>query len=95
MLLLNIINIIIPVAALLVGLAVGYFITATLLKKAVTKEENALLEEATFVCPSCGSLFERAPRAKTDLCPECQKKKDLSDQRAYRKRSYKSQKIAG
>ena len=46
MLLLNIINIIIPVAALLVGLAVGYFITATLLKKAVTKEENALLEEA-------------------------------------------------
>lgn len=54
-----------------------------------------LLEEATFVCPSCGSLFERAPRAKTDLCPECQKKKDLSDQREYRKRSYKSRKIAG
>lgn len=51
-----------------------------------------LLEEATFVCPACGSLFERAPRAKTDLCPDCQKKKDLSDQRAYRKRSYESRK---
>ena len=40
--------IIIAIAAgtLLVGLAVGYFITSTLLKKAVTKEETALLEEA-------------------------------------------------
>ena len=46
MLLLNVLNIVIPIAALLVGLAVGYFITATLLKKAVTKEETALLEEA-------------------------------------------------
>ena len=46
MLLLNVLNVIIPIAALLVGLAVGYFITATLLKKAVTKEETALLEEA-------------------------------------------------
>ena len=46
MLLLNALNIILPIAALLVGLAVGYFITSTLLKKAVTKEETALLEEA-------------------------------------------------
>ena len=46
MLLLNTLTIIIPIAALLVGLAVGYLITATLLKKAVTKEEAALLEEA-------------------------------------------------
>ena len=38
--------IIIAVVALIVGLAIGYFITATLLKKAVTKEETALLEEA-------------------------------------------------
>ena len=51
-----------------------------------------LLVDATFTCPSCGSLFERAPRAKTDLCPDCQKEKDLSDQRAYRKRTYKSRK---
>ena len=36
----------IAVAALIVGLAVGYVITSTLLKKAVTKEETALLEEA-------------------------------------------------
>ena len=50
MLLLTITNttwiIIAAAAALVVGLAVGYFITATLLKKAVTKEEQALLEEA-------------------------------------------------
>ena len=38
--------IIIAAVALVVGLAVGYFITSTLLKKAVTKEETALLEEA-------------------------------------------------
>ena len=46
MLLLNALSIIIPIAALLVGLAVGYLITATILKKAVIKEETALLEEA-------------------------------------------------
>ena len=49
MLLLTITNttwIIIAVAALVVGLAVGYLITSTLLKKAVIKEETALLEEA-------------------------------------------------
>ena len=47
MLLLNsFLSIIIPVAALLVGLALGYLITATLLKKAVTKEADAYLEEA-------------------------------------------------
>ena len=49
MLLLDITNttwIIIAAAALVVGFAVGYLITATLLKKAVTKEEHALLEEA-------------------------------------------------
>ena len=46
MLLLNVLNIVIPIAALLVGLAVGYFITSTLLKKAVIKEQVALLEEA-------------------------------------------------
>ena len=47
MLLLNItLSIIIPVAALIVGLALGYFITATLLRKAVTKEADACLEEA-------------------------------------------------
>ena len=49
MLLLSITNttwIIIAAAALVVGLAVGYLITSTLLKKAVTKEETALLEEA-------------------------------------------------
>ena len=46
MLLLNALNIIIPIAALLLGLAIGYFITSTMLKKAVTKEEVALLEEA-------------------------------------------------
>ena len=49
MLLLTITNttwIIIAAAALVVGLAVGYLITSTLLKKAVTKEETALLEEA-------------------------------------------------
>ncbi len=46
MLLLNALTIIIPIATLLVGLAIGYFITSTLLKKAVTKEETALLEEA-------------------------------------------------
>ena len=47
MLLLNTtLTIIIPIAALLVGLAIGYFITATLLKKAVTKEADAYLEEA-------------------------------------------------
>ena len=38
--------IIIAVAALVVGLAVGYLITSTLLKKAVIKEASALLEEA-------------------------------------------------
>ena len=38
--------IIIAAVALVVGLAVGYFITAMFLKKAVTKEETALLEEA-------------------------------------------------
>ena len=50
MLLLTITNttwiIIAALVALVVGLAVGYFITSTLLKKAVTKEETALLEEA-------------------------------------------------
>ena len=49
MLLLSISNltwIIIAVVALVVGFAVGYVITSTLLKKAVTKEETALLEEA-------------------------------------------------
>ena len=46
MFLLNTLTIIIPVAALIVGLAIGYLITATLLKKAVTKEANAYLEEA-------------------------------------------------
>ena len=39
-------QIIIPIAALIVGLAVGYLITATLLRKAVTKEANDYLEEA-------------------------------------------------
>ena len=39
-------SIIIPIAALIVGLAVGYFITSTLLRKAVTKEADAYLEEA-------------------------------------------------
>ena len=38
--------IIIAAAALVVGLAVGYLITAMFLKKAVTKEQVALLEEA-------------------------------------------------
>ena len=38
--------IIIAAAALVVGLAVGYLITATLLKKAVVKEQMVLLEEA-------------------------------------------------
>ena len=38
--------IIIAAAALVVGFAVGYLITSTILKKAVTKEEQALLEEA-------------------------------------------------
>ena len=46
MLLLNTLTIIIPVAALIVGLAIGYLVTATLLKKAVTKEANAYLDEA-------------------------------------------------
>jgi len=48
MLLLNtlITTIIIAAVALVVGLAVGYLLTATVLKKAVTKEETALLEEA-------------------------------------------------
>ncbi|MBQ3710410.1 MAG: ribonuclease Y [Bacteroidales bacterium] len=46
MLLLNTLSIIIPVAALVVGLAIGYLVTATLLKKAVTKEANAYLDEA-------------------------------------------------
>ena len=46
MLLLNTLTIIIPVAALIVGLAIGYLVTATFLKKAVTKEANAYLEEA-------------------------------------------------
>ena len=49
MLLLNITAttwIIIAAAALIVGLAVGYLITSTLLKKAVIKEASALLEEA-------------------------------------------------
>ena len=47
MLLLNItLSIIIPIAALVLGLALGYFITATLLRKAVTKEADAYLEEA-------------------------------------------------
>ena len=39
-------SIIIPIAALIVGLAIGYLVTATLLKNAVTKEANAYLEEA-------------------------------------------------
>ena len=39
-------TIIIAAVALAVGLAVGYLVTAHLLKKAVTKEETALLEEA-------------------------------------------------
>ena len=38
--------IVIGAVALVVGLAVGYLITATLLKKAVIKEQVALLEEA-------------------------------------------------
>ena len=38
--------VILPIAALIVGLAIGYFLTATLLRKAVTKEANAYLEEA-------------------------------------------------
>ena len=38
--------VIIAVAALIVGLAIGYFLTATLLRKAVTKEADAYLEEA-------------------------------------------------
>ena len=38
--------IIIGAVALIAGLAIGYFITSTLLKKAVIKEELALLEEA-------------------------------------------------
>ena len=38
--------IIIGLVALIAGLAIGYFITSTLLKKAVIKEEVALLEEA-------------------------------------------------
>ena len=42
----NLTAIIIAVAALLVGLVVGYVVTSTLLRKAVTKEEAALLEEA-------------------------------------------------
>ncbi len=46
MLLLSTLNIIIPVAALVVGLALGYLVTATFLKKAVTKEADAYLEEA-------------------------------------------------
>ena len=47
MLLLNAtLSIIIPIAALIVGLAVGYFITSTLLRKAVKKEADAYLEEA-------------------------------------------------
>ncbi len=49
MLLLNITTttlIIIAAVALVVGLAVGYLITATLLKKAVIKEQTVLLEEA-------------------------------------------------
>ncbi len=39
-------TIIIGAVALIAGLAIGYFITSTLLKKAVIKEEVALLEEA-------------------------------------------------
>lgn len=48
MLLLSIttIQIIIAAAALVVGLAVGYIITSTALRKAVTKEADAYLEEA-------------------------------------------------
>ena len=47
MLLLNVtLNIIIPIAALIIGLAVGYFLTSTILRKAVTKEADAYLEEA-------------------------------------------------
>ena len=38
--------IIIGAAALVLGLAVGYFVTSTLLRKAVTKEADAYLEEA-------------------------------------------------
>ena len=47
MLLLNAtLSIILPIAALVIGLAVGYFLTSTLLRKAVTKEADAYLEEA-------------------------------------------------
>ena len=47
MLLLSInLTIILPIAGLMVGLAIGYFLTATLLRKAVTKEADAYLEEA-------------------------------------------------
>lgn len=46
MLLLTIYNTIIPIVALVAGLVVGYLITSTLLKKAVTKEANVFLEEA-------------------------------------------------
>ena len=38
--------IIIGVGALVLGLAAGYFVTSTLLRKAVTKEADAYLEEA-------------------------------------------------
>lgn len=46
MLLLNVLTVVLPIVALALGLVIGYFITSTLLKKAVTKEEVALLEEA-------------------------------------------------
>ncbi len=46
MLLLTIYNIVIPTVALVAGVAVGYLITSTLLKKAVTKEANDFLAEA-------------------------------------------------
>ena len=47
MLLLSIyLTVILPIAGLIVGLAIGYFVTATLLRKAVTKEADAYLEEA-------------------------------------------------
>jgi len=32
---------------------------------------DELLDPGSFLCPRCGTRFERAPRAKTDLCPDC------------------------
>ena len=45
MLLLTIYDIVIPAVALVAGAAVGYLITSTLLKKAVTQKANDFLAE--------------------------------------------------